>query len=104
MTTRTYSLDDMTIREIIDRRLEELGVSRYRLAHNVAQTPKRRQRRRSNKKRKGVDTLSASSTFRFLNGDHDTMGENVEAMLRACGLRIVPSGRVPPWVRKLKVG
>ena len=78
---------DMTIREIIDRRLEELGVSRYGFAHSEV-----------------LEDVSPSTTFRFLKGEHDTMSESIEVMLRACGLRIVPSRRVPRWVKKLKAG
>lgn len=79
--------NDMTIREIINDRLEELGVSRYRLVNCD-----------------DLEGVSPSTAFRFLNGEHDALSESVEAMLRACGLRIVPSKRVPPWVRKLKAG
>ncbi len=102
MSAPQYDLEDMTMREIIESRLEDLGVSRWRLAHNVAQIKKRKQR--AKKKKKKADTLSASSTFRYLKGEHDAMGEHVEAMLRACGLRIVAERKPPGWVRELKAG
>ncbi len=102
-----FDLEDMTMREIIELRLDELGISRWRLAHNVAQIPKRKQRAKRKKKkskRKTTDTLSASSTFRYLKGEHDAMGEHVEAMLRACGLRIVAERKPPGWIQELKAG
>ncbi len=111
MSTAQYDLEDMTMREIIELRLDELGISRWRLAHNVAQIPKRKQRakkkrgkKRGKKKKRTADTLSASSTFRYLKGEHDAMGEHVEAMLRACGLRIVAERKPPGWIQELKAG
>ena len=102
-----YDLEDMTMREIIEDRLDELGISRWRLAHNVAQIPKRKQRgkkKRGKKKKTTANTLSASSTFRYLKGEHDAMGEHVEAMLRAVGLRIVAERKPPDWIQELKAG
>ena len=81
---QSYDLKKKTLKQIIDRRLKDLGVSRYALAKNL--NAKRGKR------------IAPSTTFRFLSGECDTMVENVELMLRACGLQIVPE-EVPPWVK-----
>ena len=86
-TKKKRSIEDMTIRELIDQRLDELGISRWRFAHS-----------------EDLESVSPSTTFRYLKGEHDTMSVSVEAMLRACGLKIVPTRRLPPWVKRLKVG
>ncbi len=86
-TAKKSSIEDMTIRELIDQRLEELGVSRWRFAHS-----------------EDLESVSPSTTFRFLRGEHDAMGESVEAMLRACGLKVVPTRKLPRWVKRLRVG
>ena len=82
-----YDLRRKSLKQIIDRRLKDLGVSRYALAKNL---DARRGKR-----------IAPSTTFRFLSGECDTMVENVELMLRACGLQIVAEEVSPDWVEKL---
>lgn len=82
--TAGYDLNKKSLKQIIDRRLKDLGVSRYALAKNL---DARRGKR-----------IAPSTTFRFLSGECDTMVENVELMLRACGLQVIP-GDQPDWVK-----
>lgn len=82
---KTYDLEEMSIRDLIDRRLDELGVSKYRFANSDE-----------------LDGVSTSTTFRYLNGQQDAHSESVSVMLRACGLKIVPDKKFPDWVHKLK--
>ena len=83
-TVQGYDLKRRSLRQVIDRRLKELGVSRYALAKTLDE---RRGKR-----------IAPSTTFRFLSGECDTMVENVELMLKACGLSIVAS-ETPDWVK-----
>ncbi len=77
--SKTYSLEDTTIRDIINARLEDLGVTRYELAHYG-----------------GINT-APSTVFRFLSGERNTFTGNVEQMLASCGLEIVATKK-PTWV------
>lgn len=84
---KVFDLRRRSLKEIIDRRLRQLGVSRYALAKNL------------DKQRNGK-RIAPSTTFRFLSGECDTMVENVELMLKACGLNVVADETVPAWVDK----
>ncbi len=82
---QSYDLKKKSLKQIIELRLKDLGVSRYALAMNL---DARRGKR-----------IAPSTTFRFLSGECDTMVENVELMLRACGLQVVAEDEAPSWVK-----
>lgn len=66
------------IRNVINARLEQLGISRYTLA------------------RSGKSGMTEHSTYRYLNGATDTRGENIAAILEVLGLEIVPVSGFKP--------
>ncbi len=78
---KPYPLEEMTIREVILARLEELGATRYDLAHY------------------GGVSASPSTVFRFLSGNRNTFSGNVEQMLASCGLALVAVGQ-PDWIEE----
>ena len=77
-----YDIDRVGIREIINNRIEDLGISKYALVHN------------------GGTEVALSTLFRYLNGDADSYGRTIEQVFRSLGLRIVPDADVPDWIKK----
>jgi len=77
---KIYSLEKMTIRDVILERLEELGIARNELA------------------RSGICTASPSTIFRFLAGEKDALCGSVEQLLRACGIKLIAIKKTPDWL------
>lgn len=77
---KIYSLEKMTIRDVILKRLKELGISRNGLA------------------RSGVCDAAPSTIFRYLSGEKDALCGSVEQVLRACGIKLISSNETPYWV------
>lgn len=77
-----YDLRRTTIREIIARRLDEFGMTKRDLATS------------------GKIDVAQSTFYRFMSEECDTKVGNLEQVLKALGLRIVPDDDVPPWARK----
>ena len=81
---KSYRLDEMTLRDVILERLDDLGVSRYDLAH-----------------RGGCDA-APSTIFRFLSGERNTFSGNVEQILDACGFELVARTARPDWAEAVE--
>jgi len=75
-----YDISEIGIREIINNRIEDLGVSKYSMVHN------------------GGSGVALSTLFRYLNGEADSYGATIENVFRSLGLKIVPDS-VPEWVK-----
>lgn len=72
-----------TTRDAVNTRIAALGLTRYQFAHSQL-----------------IDA-APSTVYRFLNGDVESSSGNLDEMLTALGLRIVPAVR-PMWARKAK--
>lgn len=82
MKQKIYRLEGSTIRDIVLERLEELGASKYHLAHY------------------GGMEVYPSTTFRYLSGQNrTTSSETIEQILAACGLAIVALDERPEWAQ-----
>lgn len=73
-----YDLQSQPFRDIINARLDELGISRYALAHS------------------GLVDGSPVTVYRFLSGENDCLSERLAQILHALGLSIKVERGLPP--------
>lgn len=81
MTTKKP--DKSLTRDAINKRLEQLGLTRYQFTHA------------------GLIDASPSTVYRFLNGEVESSSGNLDEMLIALGMRIV-NGVPPKWSIKAR--
>jgi len=71
------------VRDMINKRIESLGITRYQFAHN------------------GHVDAAASTVYRFLNGEVESSSGNLDEMFLSLGLKIKNSKR-PAWAQKAR--
>jgi len=76
-----YDIGTKHLRDIINERLIEIGMSRYALAHS------------------GLVDTSPVTVFRFLSGENDCLSATVSQMLVAVGLSVKVDRGTPPIMR-----